>query len=183
MKSLKSFQTRIELHTHTPAHTHTLPHVQIMHAWDIIMQLTIRARLESLREALRGAYWQWGHGAGGFVWGLCIPSAHGLGDNSEGRPRHCWSLSLSALMPPSVPASRVMCAALRAPLEGPPPHRGLLFTGSMVCTTGPELGLMLGTCGVEKHFTMGNGLDSARREEVPSAGLFGLRVRFQRSLF
>ena len=117
------------------------------------------------------------------MWGLCITSAHGLGDDSEGHPRHCWSLSLSALMSPSVPASRVMCAALQAPSEGSPPHRGLLFTGNMVCIAGPELGLMLGTCGVEKHFTMGNGPDSARREEVPSAGPFGLGVRFQRSLF
>ena len=64
----------IQSHTHIPVHTHTLPHVQIVHAWDIIMQLMIRARLESLREALRGALLA----VGSRAWWFCVGPLHNL---------------------------------------------------------------------------------------------------------
>ena len=93
------------------------------------------ARIESLTVALRGPSWQWGHGASGFVGGLCMPPVRGLGDDSEDHPRHCWSLSLSTLLPPSVPGSSVMCAALLVPLGGvggggAQPHRGSFSPGT-----------------------------------------------------
>ena len=104
-------------HKHTHVHTHMSTHTDPTPSPDHACvgnnyAANDLARIESLTVALRGPSWQWGHGASGCVGGLCMPSVHGLGDDSEDHPRHCWSLSLSTPMPPSAPGSSVMCAAV-----------------------------------------------------------------------
>lgn len=73
--------------------------------------------------------------------GLFVPSARGLGEDSEGHPRHCLGLSLMALLSSTVPVSSVMCPASLAPLDGPLASHRAPFSGKTTCTTG--LGLQL----------------------------------------